>query len=88
MGGHIRTNKSAVAFFDWTLDSILINLNFPPGIPPVQQRSGKCPTGSGRTPANHGQPGCLVQVLTVPDLGIWKSSIHRRPEKAQYIVHL
>jgi hypothetical protein len=65
---------SAVAFFDRTRDSILIDLNSLPGTthtipiryphlnplsgpPPVQQRSGKCPTNSGRTPANHGQPG-------------------------------
>jgi hypothetical protein len=27
------------------------------GIPPEQQRSGKCPTNPGTTPANHGQPG-------------------------------
>ena len=51
--------KSAVAFFDWTLDSILIDLNSLPGtphtnpgtptktplsgIPPVQQRSSEIP---------------------------------------------
>ena len=40
------------------------------GIPPVQQRSGKSSTGSGRTPDNHGQPGGVIQVLPVPDWGI------------------
>ena len=40
------------------------------GIPPEQQRSGKCPTNPGTTPANHGQPGGVMQVLTVLDHGI------------------
>jgi len=58
----------------------LILLICPPGhttgptplsrIPPEQHRSGKCPTNSGTTPANHGQPGGLRQVLPVPEGGI------------------
>jgi len=40
------------------------------GIPPVQHRSGKCPTNSGTTPANHGQPGRGMQVLPLTDGGI------------------
>jgi hypothetical protein len=73
MGGHIRTNKSAVAFFDWTLDSILINLNLLPrfphplsGIPPVQQRSGEIPHLPRK---DTGQPRAdrrVMQVLPCP----------------------
>ena len=62
------TKKSAVAFFDWTRDSILIDLNSLPGpthtgqTPSLVSRAcSNAPvelhTGSGRTPVHQGTTG-------------------------------